>query len=241
MSPSASATAHEGATAEVQVVILRAQLVEAQSQLAEARRTLAANKFAGNAAHDFNNLLGIIIANIDLLAERLEADTESTKLANEALAAALRGAELAHRLLEMGRTHHVVDEKAEDESGLTGGKETVLAVDDNSGLLRVVVRQLKDLGYRVLEAEDGPSALMVLNNEPVDLLFTDVVMPGGMSGYDLARLVLARWPKMKALITSGFPELMPVGDSALQSKLKRLNKPYRKADLAEALREVLDA
>ncbi len=121
------------------------------------------------------------------------------------------------------------------------GSETVLVVDDNPDMRRVVARQLKELGYTVIEAEDGPTALMTLNGESVDLLFTDVVMPGGLSGFDLARLVLSRWPKMKALITSGFPELEPHGDSAPQAKLRRLYKPYRKSDLAKVLREVLDA
>ncbi len=120
------------------------------------------------------------------------------------------------------------------------GSETILVVDDNAGMRRIVVRQLRELGYRVLEAEDGQAALMMLNSEPIQLLFTDVVMPGGLSGYDLARLVLSRWPAMKALITSGFPDLEPHGDSAPQAKLKRLLKPYRKADLARTLREVLD-
>lgn len=119
-------------------------------------------------------------------------------------------------------------------------RATVLVVDDNAGVRRLVVRQLTELGYRALEAEDGPSALMILNADAVDLLFTDVVMPGGMSGFDLARLVLSRWPAMKALITSGFPELEPEGSSASQAKLKRLIKPYRKNDLANALKEVLD-
>lgn len=121
------------------------------------------------------------------------------------------------------------------------GTETVLVVDDNADMRRVVVRQLKELGYKVLEAEDGPSALMTLNGETVHLLFTDVVMPGGLSGFDLARLVTSRWPRMKALITSGFPELEPHGQSAPQAKLRRLNKPYRKSDLAKVLREVLDS
>src|SRR6188768_1338951 len=95
--------------------------------------------------------------------------------------------------------------------------ETVLVVDDNAGVRRLVVRQLTDLGYRAIEAEDGPSALMILNSDSVDLLFTDVVMPGGMSGFDLARLVLSRWPGMKALITSGFPDLEPSVESAAQA------------------------
>ena len=74
------------------------------------------------------------------------------------------------------------------------GHETILAVEDNDGLRRVVVRQLNDLGYRVIEAQDGPTALKILENEPVDILFTDIMMPGGMSGYDLAKSAIARWP-----------------------------------------------
>jgi CheY-like chemotaxis protein len=115
----------------------------------------------------------------------------------------------------------------------------VLVVDDNAELRVAVVRQLTELGYVAVEAADGPAALMVLNSRPVDLLFTDVVMPGGMSGFDLARLVLARWPQMKAVITTAFPELEPVGDSITAGKLHRLLKPYRKGELAQTLAEVL--
>jgi PAS domain S-box-containing protein len=60
--------------------------------------------------------------------------------------------------------------------------ETVLAVEDNEGLRRVVLRQLNDLGYRVIEAHDGPTALKILESEPIDILFTDIMMPGGLSG-----------------------------------------------------------
>ena len=63
------------------------------------------------------------------------------------------------------------------------GNETVLAVEVNEGLRRIAVRQLSDLGYRVIEAHDGASALRTLESEHVDLLFTDVVMPGGWNGY----------------------------------------------------------
>jgi CheY-like chemotaxis protein len=123
----------------------------------------------------------------------------------------------------------------------TGGHETILAVDDNAGQRRLVARQLRELGYRTLEAEDGPTALMILNTEPVDLLFTDVVMPGGMSGYDLARLTLSRWPRMKALLTTAFPEARLSGEQLPPDKLRQLAKPYRKAELAQTLREILEA
>ena len=119
-----------------------------------------------------------------------------------------------------------------------GSHETVLAVEDNGGLRRVVLRQLNDLGYRVIEAQDGPTALKILESEPVDLLFTDIMMPGGMSGYDLAAQAVARWPALRVLLTSGFPETRPNGNSSADMEL--LTKPYRKDDLAQALRKALD-
>lgn len=121
-----------------------------------------------------------------------------------------------------------------------GGRETILSVEDNSGLRRVVARQLKELGYRVIEAEDGPTALKVLESDAVDLLFTDIVMPGGMSGYDLARTAVARWPAMKIVLTSGFPDAKLNGNGGPPVNIRLLTKPYRKVDLARTLREVLD-
>lgn len=120
------------------------------------------------------------------------------------------------------------------------GDETVLAVEDNEGLRRVVVRQLKELGYRVLDAADGAAALKILENEPVDLLFTDIMMPGGMSGYDLAKTAVARWPSLKVLLTSGYPETKLNGNGNASVKLHLLTKPYRKDDLASALRKTLE-
>lgn len=118
--------------------------------------------------------------------------------------------------------------------------ETVLAVEDNDGLRRVVKRQLNDLGYRVVEAQDGPSALKILESQPVDLLFSDIMMPGGMSGHDLATKAVARWPALKVLLTSGFPDTKLNGNYPTISA-QLLSKPYRKEELAHALREVLDA
>jgi CheY-like chemotaxis protein len=120
------------------------------------------------------------------------------------------------------------------------GHETVLAVEDNAGLRRVVVRQLNELGYNVREAADGAAALKVLEREPVDVLFTDIMMPGGMSGYDLAKHAVARWPSLKVLLTSGFPETKLNGNGNASVKMHLLTKPYRKDDLASALRKTLD-
>ena len=123
----------------------------------------------------------------------------------------------------------------------SGRGETVLAVEDNASLRRVVVRQLHELGYRVLEAEGAPAAMKILEREPVDLLFTDVVMTGGSSGIELARDALARWPQLKVLITSGFPEVKLNGNGRAAIPARLLNKPYRKEDLARAIRETMGA
>ena len=120
--------------------------------------------------------------------------------------------------------------------------ETVLAVEDNDALLRVVELQLQKLGYRVLQAKSAAEALAVLEQEKVDLLFTDIVMPGEMDGYALARAALSRWPHLKVVLTSGFPEARINGNLGPQASSARLlSKPYRREDLARALREALDA
>jgi CheY-like chemotaxis protein len=121
-----------------------------------------------------------------------------------------------------------------------GGEETVLVLEDNASLRRVVVRQLGELGYRVIEAEDAQAALDLLASEKVDLLFTDIVMPGGTNGYEIARAALSRWPAIKVVLTSGFPENKVNGD-ARPGHLRLLSKPYRREELGRVIREVLDS
>ena len=120
-----------------------------------------------------------------------------------------------------------------------GAAETILAVEDNPRLRALVVKQLTQLGYHCLEAEDGPSAIRMLETHNVDLLFSDVIMPGGMSGYELGRVARARWPNIRVLLTSGFPEEKINGNGQPPWNMRLLLKPYRKEDLALMLREVL--
>lgn len=216
--------------------------VAAAPDTKDAARLAGLVAMAGEVAHDFNNLLAVITANLDLLSEQGGHSDESRMLIEEALTAATRGSEKVRELLGAIRGSTTAGVKAEpppDHASPAGG-EVVLLVDDNERLRAAIVQQLASLGYRVLEAADGPAALMVLNTEHVDLLLTDVVMPGNMSGFDLARLVLARWPAMKAVITSGFPELEPSVESMSAGTLRRLAKPFTKQELAAALRRVLD-
>jgi PAS domain S-box-containing protein len=125
---------------------------------------------------------------------------------------------------------------------LPRGHETVLAVEDNPGLRRILIKQLEDLGYQVLEAENAQSAMEILKREPrIDLLFTDIVLPGGVNGSELARMAEAMRSDLKVLFTSGFPEAAFGPSGALPAGAMLLGKPYRKDELAQRLRESLAA
>jgi CheY-like chemotaxis protein len=126
------------------------------------------------------------------------------------------------------------------EASAPGGGETVLVVEDNPALRRVVVLQLTGLGYQVREAENAEAALAVLAGpERIDLLFADVVMPGKLDGHDLARIVRERWPATKLLLMSGFPGTQLDRAPRVAADIPLLNKPYRKDELARALRAAL--
>src|SRR5262249_24112855 len=104
-----------------------------------------------------------------------------------------------------------------------------------------VVRQLQKLGYRTLEAEDGQEALTILDRDPrIDLLFSDVVMPGGLSGRQLAAAVRRQRPPRKILLTSGRPDKAGRARAGERTALVP-GKPYRQGDLALKLREILQA
>jgi CheY-like chemotaxis protein len=126
------------------------------------------------------------------------------------------------------------------EGSMSGGGETVLVVEDNPALLRVAVMQLTGLGYRVRESENVAAAIAILEgNERIDLVFADVVMPGKLDGYHLARTVRERWPATKILMTSGFPGGKPDHAATVAADLPLLTKPYRRDALARALHEAL--
>ncbi len=122
-----------------------------------------------------------------------------------------------------------------------GGSEAILVVEDNAGLRRIVVRQLSEAGYRVLEAPDAATAMGLIEGpEPIHLLFSDIVMPGEMDGRDLARAAVERRPMINVLLTSGFPDGRLPGTASRSSGSRLLIKPYRKEELLRAVREAID-
>jgi len=120
-----------------------------------------------------------------------------------------------------------------------GNGETVLVVEDNEGMRRIAVRQLQSLGYAVIEGENAETALAVLEREDVNLLFTDVIMPGTATRIDVARFVRARWPDMPVVLTSGFVETSFHDELTSLPSVRLLTKPYRKEDLARVVQEAL--
>ena len=129
---------------------------------------------------------------------------------------------------------------APTDSAALGGDETILVVEDNPNVRKTVIRQLHDLGYASVEAESGARALeMVAEGLAFDLLLTDVVMPGGMTGYELADRLRQDRPDTRVLFTSGYTELARSVDQPAR-KDPLLSKPYRKQDLGRAVRSALD-
>jgi CheY-like chemotaxis protein len=124
---------------------------------------------------------------------------------------------------------------------LATGNERILLVEDDSMVREHAARQLRSLGYHVTEANDGAQALRRLKQgERYDLLFTDVVMPGGMNGRDLAAAAKAVCADLKVLFTSGYSENAVVHHGRLDPGVQLLSKPYRKRDLASRVRNILD-
>jgi CheY-like chemotaxis protein len=120
-------------------------------------------------------------------------------------------------------------------------EETVLVVEDDDDVRAYSVDSLRELGYRVVEAHDGPAALRLLDREPrVDLLFTDVVLAGGMTGAQVAAQAKAIRPSLKVLFTTGYARNAIIHHRRLDKGVHLIVKPFSFNDLAAKVRDVLD-
>jgi len=125
---------------------------------------------------------------------------------------------------------------------LPGGTERILVVEDDAQVLSNVVQQLQSLGYVVVQAPDGTAGVASCEAapQPYDLLLTDVMMPGPLNGKGLADEVGRRWPATKIVFMSGYAENAIVHDGRLDDGVRLLNKPFRRRDLAQIVRQTLD-
>ncbi|MGQ9371360.1 response regulator [Azospirillum sp. ST 5-10] len=142
------------------------------------------------------------------------------------------------------RAHQAAAEPPADvragAGAVVGGSETVLVVEDDPQVRATAVEILADLGYRILQAPDAQSALAVVRSgAAIDLLFTDVVMPGPLRSPELARRAREVLPDLAVLFTSGYTENAIVHGGRLDPGVQLLSKPYRREDLARKIRQVL--
>jgi CheY-like chemotaxis protein len=112
----------------------------------------------------------------------------------------------------------------------------ILTVDDNPTVLATTVLQLEALGYQTLTAHNAESALDMLDRHTkIDLLFTDIIMPGAMNGKELARMARMKRPGLKVVYASGFPGIEATAGIDVDLDAPLITKPYRKSDLARVL------
>ncbi|VAW60130.1 diguanylate cyclase/phosphodiesterase (GGDEF & EAL domains) with PAS/PAC sensor(s) [hydrothermal vent metagenome] len=156
-----------------------------------------------------------------------------------------------HSDVNIGTTIHIVLPRSTYKSitktsdkkttQLPKGNESILIVEDEVDLLELASQYLTDLGYKIKTAENGQQALNILSEDSsIDLLFSDVVMPGGITGYELAEKIATQWPHIKILLTSGFTSKVKTKKSPSPYDENLISKPYRKAELAKHVRLKLD-
>ena len=136
------------------------------------------------------------------------------------------------------------EQKAEqaESISLPGGNETILLVEDDVFLRASVRKTLSQLGYRVLEAVNGIEALEVWkqNRDEINLLLTDLVMPGGINGKELGERILKENPELKVIYASGYSAEIAGKDFPLEEGVNFLTKPFQAQKLAQTVRDKLD-
>jgi CheY-like chemotaxis protein len=133
------------------------------------------------------------------------------------------------------------DKRSVKHRETAGGDETVLVVEDDDVVLITASETVTDLGYQVLVAHDGREALQILKgSRKIDLLFSDIVMPGGINGVQLAIEARRLKPSLKVLLTSGYTAAVLTDKHGLPKEFPVLGKPYRRDQLAANLREIIN-
>ena len=196
-------------------------LSETEEALRQAQKMEAVGQLTGGIAHDFNNLLTGIVGSLDLMQTRIAQGRFDVleKYAKAAMSSANRAAALTHRLLAFAR-RQPLDPKPVNANTL------VTSLDDEAVVRDLIVEVLAELGYRALEAQDGPSGLKLLQSrERIDLLVTDVGLPG-LNGRQLADQARESRPELKVLFITGYAENAMFGSGHLSPGMEMITKPF---------------
>lgn len=168
-------------------------------------------------------------------------DREQHDLYLQQLSRSMPGDALRCYLPRSGRVSEKQNLPVDEKSQLPRGQETVLVVDDEEGFLELAQQYLEELGYTVVTATSGQQTLEALAEKPsIDLFFSDVMMPGGMNGYELAEQAAATLPGIKVLLTSGYSSRSLYRNGHARFKANLLTKPYSQTDMVRRVRKVLD-
>jgi CheY-like chemotaxis protein len=200
----------------------------AEHEIDVANHIMVAVNASGGAAHS-----GRAFADIGMVRDFIKQSNGHINVRNDAG----RGTSVK---MYLPRASGFVQPLAEDSG--EAGDEAILIVEDDDLVRRYVVTQVQSLGYRTFAAGNASEALTIIgNDEKIDLLFTDVVMPGSINGWQLAVEALHRRPALKILYTSGYAKIDRPCDGRLDTGVLLLAKPYRKVDLAKMIRAALTA
>ena len=237
---------------------------QAPLELRQAQKMVALGRLAGTMAHDFNNILAAALMQLGLLRQSPQLPKEM-KTSLQAIEAELaRAASLTRQLLlfnphpvskadpadlkllaeavnESSASKTALKNRSHDSEEIRGGSETILLVDDDLALRRMTALCLRKLGYAVFEAANTTEALNFWSQrkQTIDLLFTDMTMPGSMTGLELAQRLKGERPSLRVIVSTGYAtelaESQPFCD-----KVVMLPKPYLPPTLATAVRQCLD-
>ena len=194
-------------------------------------------KLAGELAHDLNNVLTVITGNLALAERHAAGNAKLVRLLNNMRQAADRGAKLTNDLLALAPDSQVEGgfgtEMSEDSSGQT---RRILVVEDDLLVAEVAVAAFEDMGHLVDHSENAASALERLRDAAFDLVFSDIVMPGGMSGIELAEVIAETYPRLPVLLATGYSSAA-LAQGALRFPV--LAKPYGMEELSRRVSQML--
>jgi two-component system cell cycle sensor histidine kinase/response regulator CckA len=195
--------------------------------------------------HDLNNLLTVIHGYSEMLLSRLDGGDWHRTMVDEVHRASTRAAALVAEL-----RNHAADagKRVRREANMSSttppaprGVATILLVEDEDAVRKLLRSLLEADGYRVLDAPSGPDALAICQNEtePIDLLVSDVIMPI-IGGQALAEALVQRFPSLRVLFVSGYTDEVIVRSGVLQGRVTVLQKPFNTAALRELVRDILE-